>query len=1011
MDRDLLNALQNIGDQLDILSQILSQKKETSSDVATALISGDFSEQLKSISVEIKSIKADTQEILKTQQTILSMSKQKEKEKFGVFDESGKQESNLKKGAVVILGIAAAVLAVGTAFNLIGDVNVASVLSLTVAIGIIALSFERLAESKLTIANVFLAGALMVSMSVGIVMSSYILGLTSKVSNENLLTTIGIAAAFSLISLSIGKMISGIKDVKMSDLPIITLAMLFIYPAIATGIWLSSLVLQYVQPIGLGQLFTGILVAGLFVVLSYSIKNIMKGLEGVKPETALTASITIPILFTALSWAIAGSSMAISQIVPITSFAQFITALGISILFVALSYAVKPILAVSREIKIGDVIGIPLMFTALSIAISYSSKYLKDTEIIDYGALFKIVVLGIGLAIMTTALAIPAKMLADIGITKILQGSVAIVALAGAIALSSQLLSFGDYSDYPNIGWALGVGLSLAAFGKAATVLGLLVFGPQALVFAAGLAAILGVAGTIVAVSHILKAGDYNVPGMLSWATSTALLYATFAPIMVVLGAVGLASSVLGFFGANPWEKAKEMMLSIAQTIVDVSFIFKKGQYVGGPTKEWAEGVGTAIGAFSPVYAMLLANEVFSIFSSGEIGPEQFSSAINTVADGIISVAGKFKGVEFIMGPTKQWAEGVGTAIGAFSPVYAMLVANKLTSWLGGEIGPEQFNEGIKTVSLGIIEAAKIFQANTAPFEEGKYPSENWGKGVGGALAAFAPVYEALMNKGFFTSGKEAINNMTYGVSALTNSIVATAVKFLGINWDSYPTTTWVDNVAGVIYKYVSLIDRLSKLENIKYWVATSVASRMVNFANILAKGKEAFSLTIPPDFIQNISKNVLDFDLLVKDIIKNRQDDTISFNIFAKDPVLEIANNMITLANGYDKLASSLTNLGNSMKGLNVDSLRSLALLTNVMVNPNVTVPTAEIEKEFSEVKTVTSPTTLTSTTASLTTTSMDDKLESMIQLLVGIQANTISLNRVIQMMSEERIKKHEVD
>jgi hypothetical protein len=32
---------------------------------------------------------------------------------------------------------------------------------------------------------------------------------------------------------------------------------------------------------------------------------------------------------------------------------------------------------------------------------------------------------------------------------------------------------------------------------------------------------------------------------------------------------------------------------------VDVSFILKKGSYSGGPTKNWAEGIGLAIASFA----------------------------------------------------------------------------------------------------------------------------------------------------------------------------------------------------------------------------------------------------------------------------------------------------------------------------------------------------------------------------------------------------------------------------
>jgi hypothetical protein len=49
---------------------------------------------------------------------------------------------------------------------------------------------------------------------------------------------------------------------------------------------------------------------------------------------------------------------------------------------------------------------------------------------------------------------------------------VAVVGIAGVIAVSSQLLALGTYKDgeYP-VKWALGVGLSLGAFGTATYLL------------------------------------------------------------------------------------------------------------------------------------------------------------------------------------------------------------------------------------------------------------------------------------------------------------------------------------------------------------------------------------------------------------------------------------------------------------------------------------------------------------------------------------------------------------
>jgi hypothetical protein len=56
---------------------------------------------------------------------------------------------------------------------------------------------------------------------------------------------------------------------------------------------------------------------------------------------------------------------------------------------------------------------------------------------------------------------------------QLVTGGLAVVGIA-VIALSSQLLALGTYKDgeYPGLKWALGVGLSLGAFGTATYLLG-----------------------------------------------------------------------------------------------------------------------------------------------------------------------------------------------------------------------------------------------------------------------------------------------------------------------------------------------------------------------------------------------------------------------------------------------------------------------------------------------------------------------------------------------------------
>jgi hypothetical protein len=71
MDKKLLQALDNIGDALELLVDALNNKGEAQSSTGAALQGGDFGKQLESINAGIQSIKTDTQEILKNTKSLL----------------------------------------------------------------------------------------------------------------------------------------------------------------------------------------------------------------------------------------------------------------------------------------------------------------------------------------------------------------------------------------------------------------------------------------------------------------------------------------------------------------------------------------------------------------------------------------------------------------------------------------------------------------------------------------------------------------------------------------------------------------------------------------------------------------------------------------------------------------------------------------------------------------------------------------------------------------------------
>jgi len=79
MDKQLLDALNNLSESLEMIAQALDKKGTSNTTTTNALQSGDFSKQLTEINVSLKSIKSDTTKILEKQNTILEMQKTNER--------------------------------------------------------------------------------------------------------------------------------------------------------------------------------------------------------------------------------------------------------------------------------------------------------------------------------------------------------------------------------------------------------------------------------------------------------------------------------------------------------------------------------------------------------------------------------------------------------------------------------------------------------------------------------------------------------------------------------------------------------------------------------------------------------------------------------------------------------------------------------------------------------------------------------------------------------------------
>lgn len=1002
MDRQLLAALDNLSEALYQISEALD-KKDAKTATGDALQSGEFGKQIQEIHSGIISLKEDTAKILDNQETILKILNSKKKEetkkvtklpKGETSVEVGKEKekdekeeekkkglgfdtSKIKEGVGTLILMAAGIVAIGLALKIVGNVNFVSVLSLALALPLIAIAFERIAKIDVDSKKIPSIILMMVGFSTAIALSSYILGMVKPIGIIQATTAILIAGAFSVMSFGLGKLVAGFN--KINPVEALTAAKFIpqLLIAVSLAIVGASLAFRLIQPIGLLQALTAILIAGVFTVLSFGIGKIISAFKGIDPETAFSATTIMPIVFVALSLSIATSSWLLSMVMPIGIF-QALTAILIAATFVVLSFSLSKIIPAFKGFDKGDVtryaFTIPLIFTAMSLAIMLSSHILVLTESIKFSKLLEILALGATIAIVSLLLTPAIILLGKQDKKALVQGGIAVAIISIAIMIASHVLAVGNYEKYPGKDWIMGTSISILVFGLATVGLGFAIMASGGLGFAGialGAVAVVMVAATILATSYILAEGSYEkfppidwilgvaaslIPfalasvvlapllpfvalGALSiylvsktivktakilsegnyekypsfdWSTGVGLSLAAFSAGMVMLGGI-----IFGTFGVGGALLAAGALavLGVAGTIVATSDILANGYEIGGkrftpnwkggPTKEWAESVAIALGAFSPLYSMLQKNAIFSLFGMGGVGPEDYAKAIKTVTEGIVTAASELnKGdATWKGGPTKDWAEGVSLALGAFSPIYEILTAN--SGWWKSGVSVEDFSKAIKTISQGIIEAANFFSSDQAVTSFKNPPPEEWARGVGKAISAFSPVYEVLANsKGIFSSGP-SVGEMRRAVITISNSIIEAAGIF-GDNVASFdpnkaPSVEWSKGVSKSIEAFAPVFDYLSNnsgwfgadVDDLNEAIVT-IAHSIVSVSNTLKDGD--YSYEISTDWIKTIDTLYQNYINIFNKIskIKNKELDNgnslildIAFNILRIDFIL----------------------------------------------------------------------------------------------------------------------------
>jgi phage-related protein len=627
MDKKVLDALNNLSLALEQIAAALYQprgNKDSGSEIVNILKSGNLITQIKSIDEGVKQLRKDSKEIIKNQETILNLSKQKQNENSKIFEDTAEsnRKSKVKDGIGTVLLIASGVLAIGLAFKLIGTVDFASVIALSISLPLIAMAFDKIGSMKnISIREVGSLVITVLALSSAITLSSFILSRVRPIGLSQLATTILIAGAFTLISYNIGKLMEGLRILKPTD--IIRMALLpIILVGVSGAIALSSILLQLVKPISLPQLVTTIAIAAAFAVLSSSIGKMITGIGSIK-SSDIPKILLLPLILTALSGAIVASSMLLQFVKPL-SFEQFVTTIALSAAFVIMSYGLPKLSKAIENINYGKILMIPLVYISLSLAIMASSFILKNTQPIPPGLLFNIILQSISISIMGLVMGFAVKFLGEIPISTVLIGSLSIVILAAALMVSSLLLNLGTYKNYPSISWSLSFSLSMLLLAIPVAILGLITL-PVVVMGALGLIVI---AAAITAASYILS----KIDPKFFYVMSDAVSYFVMAMAKAISYGLKVIAPALKIFIDTVGDSLIKFVKNILPPIVSA---------VSTLMKDVFEPLGRFIQNILPVITSFLSEVLDKVIPLA-----------SKLIDGLVSIANIIKDIFQIIGDT-----------------------------------------------------------------------------------------------------------------------------------------------------------------------------------------------------------------------------------------------------------------------------------------------------------------------------------------------------------------------
>ncbi len=488
MDKNLLDSLNNISIAIEYLVNSLNDKNKSNSDFIETLKTSNISDGLVKIQESLTNIKSDTEKILKNQSSSSKNVADSKKDKSDTEkilknqssssknvadskkDNNGKFLSNImsgdsikdiKSGVGTIMLIAGGILAIGAAFAIIGNVDFGTVLSLSIALPLIAIAFEKISQMKdLSPSSMVNILIISIGMAASIFIMSNILKNVQPIAPSTLFSVLMLSASLSLIGYGVSKLVESVDKIKNPIYVAFMLPILMLGVSIA--LMVSSHVLSNVTSITPSQFLTSIAIAVVFIPIAYSLKFISNAIKDVDYGKILL----LPIVMTLMSGAVMLSSYILSLTKPIDSGLLWnivLQSLTVSLISIALSFSlfimdklgINPIKAIMGGLSLIIISGALMVSSHLLAMGDYS-----NSPDITWSLTF---------AVSMLLLAIPVAILGMVGLPVVAMGAIGLVLVAAAITAASFILSYIDtdflYKIADAFGYFMNKFSSSVAFG------------------------------------------------------------------------------------------------------------------------------------------------------------------------------------------------------------------------------------------------------------------------------------------------------------------------------------------------------------------------------------------------------------------------------------------------------------------------------------------------------------------------------------------------------------------